>query len=79
MRRGNFTVFESNPKVGVDSLQVGVTKLIKKTRREMVMRGESPGIRQDMAGKEAEKAFPGDFEGTGPSEGTICENSREDR
>lgn len=28
------------------------------------MRGEIPGIRQDMAGKEAEKAFPGDFEGT---------------
>ena len=31
--------------MGVNSLQVGVTKLIKKTRRGMVMRGEILGIR----------------------------------
>ena len=58
--------------MGVNSLQVGVTKPIKKTRRGMVMRGEILGIRQDMAGKEAEKACPGDFEQIGPREDTIC-------
>lgn len=58
--------------MGVNSLQVGVTKLIEKTRRGMVMRGEILGIRQDMAGKKAEKACPGDFEWIGPREDTIC-------
>ena len=37
----------------------------------MVMGEEITGIRQDMAGKESEKAFPGDFEGTGPREDTM--------